>query len=32
MMAGTVIGETKREGQRKAKKHTAHMNQEKGES
>jgi hypothetical protein len=25
-MAGTITGETKREGQRKAKRHTAHKN------
>jgi hypothetical protein len=29
-MAGTIKGETKREGQRKAKRHTAHKIQKKG--
>jgi hypothetical protein len=32
MMATTIIGETKKEGQRKAKKHTTHTNQKKGEN
>jgi hypothetical protein len=31
-MAGTIIGETKREGQKKVKRRIAHMNQKKGES
>jgi hypothetical protein len=30
-MAGTIIGETKKEGQRKAKRHIARRNQKKGE-
>jgi hypothetical protein len=30
-MAGTIVGETKWEGQRKAKKRTTHMNQKKKE-
>jgi hypothetical protein len=32
VMAGTIIGETKREGQRKAKRQTARKNKNKGES
>ncbi len=31
-MARTITGETKREGQTKAKRHTAHRNEKKGES